>query len=82
VSKLASLSIRAAPIIPEAVALLLLVGISLLSHQLVTPVGESALGTISTESLDLEGPAELSLVFKGRGAGAAVTGGLAVGTAG
>jgi hypothetical protein len=79
VSKLASLSIRAASVIPETVALLLLVGISLLSHQLVTTVGESALGPVSTETLDLEGPAELSLVFEGRWAAVAVTGGLAVG---
>ncbi len=74
VSKLASLSIAAATIIPEAIALLFLVGICLFSNQLVTSMGESAFTAISTKTFDLKGSAQLSLVFKGRGAAAAIAG--------
>ena len=81
-SKFASLSIGTTSIIPETVALLLLVGISLLRHQLVTTMSESALGAISTEPLDFEGPAQFGLIFEGGGTATAVTGGLAVGAAG
>jgi hypothetical protein len=45
-------------------------------------VGKSALTAISTETFDLKGPAQLSLVFEGRGAGAAVTGRLSFGVGG
>jgi hypothetical protein len=77
-SKLASLSIAAAPIIPKTITLLLFVGVSLFGNDFMTSMGKPALVSIPTKTLNLKGSAQLSFVFKGRAAATTVTGRLSL----
>jgi hypothetical protein len=77
-AKLASLSIAAAPIIPKAITLLLFVGVSLFSNELMTSMGKSTFVSIATKTLDLKGSAQLCFVFKGRTTATTVTGRLSL----